>query len=64
MKPATTPYCSDLETLTLTIAHSPIVVAAPAAAMARLPAGYDQVDVAILRWIAVEGRRTSHLVRH
>jgi len=23
----------------------------------RLPSGYEQVDVAILRWIAAEGRR-------
>jgi hypothetical protein len=61
---ATMPYRSDLETLTSAIAQSPIVVAVPAAAVARLPAGYDQVDVAILRWIAVEGRRIGDFARH
>jgi hypothetical protein len=28
--------------------------------VARLPAGYDDVDVAILDWIAAEGRRFGH----
>jgi hypothetical protein len=44
----------ELETFAAVIAHSQIVVAPPAK---RLPAGYDDVDVAILDWIAAEGRR-------
>jgi hypothetical protein len=42
-----------LETLATAIARSPIVVAPP---LAPLPAGFDAVDVAILEWIAAEGR--------
>jgi hypothetical protein len=41
------------------IAHSQIVVAAPAAVSHRLPAGFDDVDIAILDWIAAEGRRVG-----
>jgi hypothetical protein len=50
---------TDLETLTAVIAHSQIVVAKPAARMAkrRLPGGFEAADVAILDWIAAEGRR-------
>ena len=48
-----------LETLAALIAHSPIVVAQPAMPAARLPAGFDDVDVAILDWIAAEGRRVG-----
>jgi hypothetical protein len=43
--------------LVAVIAHSQIVAAAPAR---RLPAGFDDVDVAILDWIAAEGRRAGH----
>jgi hypothetical protein len=46
----------DLETLAAVIARSQIIVAAPAK---RLPAGYDDVDVAILEWIAAEGRHAG-----
>ncbi len=46
----------SLETLAALIAHSPIVVAAPAKSAARFPAGFDEVDAAILEWIATEGR--------
>ena len=46
-----------LETLTALIARSPIVVAASAKSAALFPAGFDEVDVAILDWIATEGRR-------
>jgi hypothetical protein len=45
-----------LEMLAATIAHSQIVVAGPAK---RLPDGFDDVDVAILDWIAAEGRRVG-----
>jgi hypothetical protein len=44
----------DVATLAAVIAHSQIVVAATAK---RLPPGYDDVDIAILEWIAAEGRR-------
>jgi hypothetical protein len=55
----------DLGTLAAVIAHSQIVVAAPA--MDRrpttehrsLPAGFGDVDVAVLEWIAAEGRRVG-----
>jgi len=48
--------CDDLtiEALTAAIARSPIVVARPAPSF---PAGFDAADVAILEWIAAEGRR-------
>jgi len=60
----------DIETLALTIAQSPIVVArvlsrAPSrhamcdTMCAQLPAGFDEADLAILRWIAEEARRTN-----
>ncbi len=49
----------DLETLAAVIARSPIVVMDDRA-LARLPAGFDKVDVAILRWIAADSRRTGH----
>jgi hypothetical protein len=61
----------DLETLIAVIARSQIVVAQ---AFARptlvrswtrhLPAGFEAADIAILDWIAAEGRRASRsLVR-
>ena len=55
----------DLETLALLIARSSIVVAAEAreaasaAGFRSLPAGFDEVDIAILEWIAAEGRRVG-----
>ncbi len=49
---------SDLETLAAVIARSQIVVA-ELMPRRRLPAGFDQVDVAILDWIAAEGRRAA-----
>ncbi len=64
---------SDIATLLLAIARSPIVVrrAAPAnavscrAARVELPEGFDDADLAVLRWIAEEARRTGrHLFRH
>jgi hypothetical protein len=44
-------------TLTAVIAHSQIVVEASARSAPRLPAGFDDVDLAVLDWIAAEGRR-------
>lgn len=54
-----------LGTLVATIAHSQIVVAASGrdsrlvAERRSLPAGFDDVDVAVLEWIAAEGRRVG-----
>ncbi len=50
-----------LEALAAVIARSPIVVAERPARppRRRLPAGYEEVDVAILEWIAAEGRRAG-----
>jgi hypothetical protein len=45
---------ATLYALTAAIARSPIVVRRRAAL---LPAGFDQVDVAILNWIAAEARQ-------
>ena len=45
---------SDLLTLTATIANTQIAVTL--AAGQRFPAGFDDRDVAILEWIAAEGR--------
>lgn len=61
---------ADIETLALTIAHSPIVVARAVSQVSsrqakyelmrvQLPAGFDDADRAILRWIAEEARRTG-----
>jgi hypothetical protein len=48
----------DLATLTAVIAHSQIV-AGRSFRIRRLPAEFDDVDVAILDWIAAEGRRAG-----
>jgi hypothetical protein len=61
----------DLETLAAMIARSQIVVAQALARPAlvrswtrQLPAGFDAADIAVLDWIAAEGRRASRsLVR-
>jgi len=47
---------TDLATIVAVIARSSIVVAAPEH---RLPAGFDETDLAILDWIAAEGRRAG-----
>jgi hypothetical protein len=49
---------ADLETLAAAIARSPIVVASPRKRR-WLPAGFDETDIAILEWIAAEGRRAG-----
>jgi hypothetical protein len=43
--------------ITAAIAHSQIVCARTLGPAQALPFGFDEVDVAILEWIAVEGRR-------
>lgn len=56
---------TDLDVLLAAIARSQIVVAASVRSQWRaLPAGFDDVDVAVLDWIATEARRASrNLVR-
>ncbi len=49
-----------LETLTAAIARSPIVAKRRAP---RLPAGFDEVDVAVLEWIIEEARRAGRGLR-
>ena len=49
-----------LETLAAVIARSQIMVAQPAKPRPRFPVGFDDVDLAILDWIAAEARRLSH----
>jgi hypothetical protein len=46
-----------VETLAAVIAHSQIVVAQPCRPAPLLPAGFDDADLAVLDWIAAEGRR-------
>jgi hypothetical protein len=67
MKPAEVAF-SDLASLVAVIARSQIVVAlsvwaAPSlwanASKSALPAGYDDADIAVLEWIAAEGRRAG-----
>ena len=55
----------DVATLAAVIAHSQIVVPArPLLSGRRLPAGFDDTDIAILNWIAAAGRRADRaLVR-
>ncbi len=47
---------SELDTLAAVIGQSQIVVAGP---VRRLPVGLDDIDIAILDWIAAEGRRAA-----
>jgi hypothetical protein len=60
MKPETSDR-PELEMLTAAIARSPIVVTECAFVhtLAHLPAGFEKVDVAILRWIAADSRRAK-----
>ncbi len=54
----------DLETLAEVIARSQIVVVAlPRPIASRLPENFDETDLAILDWIAAEGRRASRAFR-
>ena len=49
----------DLATLGAVIAHSQIVLAKAEKPLTRLPTGFETVDVAVLEWIAAEGRRAG-----
>jgi len=48
-----------LEALTVTIARSPIVVGRRGIG---LPPGYDDVDIAVLEWIAVQAQRVGRAI--
>jgi hypothetical protein len=48
----------EAATVAAVVAHSQIVVPRPECTL-RLPAGFDAVEVAILDWIAAEGRRAG-----
>jgi len=45
------------ENLVSMVALSEIVVRQPAKPTPHFPAGFDEVDISILEWIAAEGRR-------
>ena len=67
MKSARSQVRPDLSVISAVIAHSPIVVVLPAAIAQHLPAGFNDVDIAILEWIAAESRRLAPVylpVRH
>jgi hypothetical protein len=49
---------TDLETLAAVIAHSQIIVV-DQRPRRRLPTGFDDCDIAVLDWIAAEGRRAG-----
>jgi hypothetical protein len=49
-------YSHTIESISAAIAHSQIVVAQPCRAMPSLPTGFDYADIAVLDWIAAEGR--------
>jgi hypothetical protein len=57
MQPAKITEQSLLDLIIAVIAGSEIAAVAPAARQASLPAGFEAVDVAVLDWIAGEGRR-------
>ena len=69
MSTTPTTYCG-FDRIVAVIARSPIVVsdlclAEPAARLAALPDHFDEVDLAILDWIAAEGRRIGrHVARN
>lgn len=58
----------DIETLALFIARSQIVVAQrlragiSAGGFRPLPAGFDEIDMAVLEWIAAEARRARQFM--
>lgn len=53
----------DIVTLAAVIARSQIVVAGARSDARRFPAGFDDADIAILEWIAAEGRRAGRARR-
>ncbi len=59
MKPSRDQNGLAFEILATVVAHSQIAVARPAKPAPHFPAGSDEVDIAILDWIAAEGRRVA-----
>ena len=49
----------DLSTIATVIARSPICVMRPRAVRHDFPAAFEDVDIAILEWIAAERRRVG-----
>jgi hypothetical protein len=49
--------CPTIAGISAGIARSQIVVARPCRAVPSLPAGFNYTDIAVLNWIAAEGRR-------
>ena len=50
---------TKIAVITAAIARSQIVCVRPLGPGQRLPVGFDEVDIAILEWIAAEGRRAG-----
>ena len=50
----------DIETLKAVIARSQIVVPELGKPSPCFPAGFDDLDIAVLDWIATEGRRAGY----
>jgi hypothetical protein len=50
-------FFADVGTLAAVIARSQIVIAFAHSPVRLLPPGFDDADVAVLEWIAAEGRR-------
>ena len=59
MKPSRDQNGLAFEILATVVAHSQIAVARPAKPAPHFPAGFDEVDISILDWIAAEGRRVG-----
>ena len=52
-------YYPDIATLAAMIAQSQIVAPEPPRYLEYFPVGYEEIDLAILDWIAAEGRRVA-----
>lgn len=54
-------YYPDVATLAAMISHSQIVVPEPPRYryLESFPAGYEEIDIAVLNWIAAEGCRVG-----
>jgi hypothetical protein len=63
MKSAGSQLRTDISTLGAAIACSHVVVTSPSATAQSVSANFDAVDIAILEWIAAEGRRLQLMYR-
>lgn len=59
MSVSRTPERPRLATLAAVIAHSQIVMAERLTVRRGFPAGFDDADIAVLEWIAADGRRVD-----